>query len=130
MSEKLDQRGETAERSQEGLADADRSLLAVARKVFLAWEKLRVVYVMLLALITILFTGVAGLFELRLLRLIVPGAVVANVAFFAGPTLETFVRWLGYNRVWPRWVMFACGTLISIVLAIGVLATELLPDQS
>jgi len=65
----------------------------------------------------------------RLLRLIVLGAVVANVAYFAGPTVETYVRWLGYNRAWPRWVMFIGGTLMSIVLAIGVLATELLPDQ-
>ena len=32
-------------------------------------------------------------------------------------------------RAWPRWVMFIGGTLISIILTVGVLATELLPDQ-
>ncbi len=105
------------------------SLLAIARSVFLAWEKLRIAYVILLSLITVLLTGVTGILNLRLLRLIVVGAVVANVAYFAGPTIETYVRWLGYNRTWPRWVMFIGGTLISIVLTIGVLATELLPDQ-
>ena len=108
---------------------AQTSLLTIARSVFLAWEKLRIAYVILLVLITVLLTGVTGIFNLRLLRLIVLGAVVANVAYFAGPTVETYVRWLGYNRAWPRWLMFIGGTLISIVLAIGVLATELLPDQ-
>ena len=108
---------------------AQGSLLAIARSVFLAWEKLRIAYVILLALITVLLTGVTGILNLRLLRLIVLGAVVANVAYFAGPTIETYVRWLGYNRAWPRWFMFIGGTLISIVLTIGVLATELLPDQ-
>ena len=73
------------------------SLLAIARSVFLAWEKLRIAYVILLALITVLFTGVTGILNLRLLRLIVLGAVVANVAYFAGPTVEKYVRWLGYN---------------------------------
>ena len=108
---------------------AQTSLLAIARSVFLAWEKLRIAYLIILAIITVLLTGVTGILNLRLLRLIVLGAVVANVAYFAGPTVETYVRWLGYNRTWPRWVMFIGGTLISIVLAIGVLATELLPDQ-
>jgi uncharacterized membrane protein len=108
---------------------AQVSLLAIARSVFLAWEKLRIAYVILLALITVLLTGVSGILNLRLLRLIVLGGVVANVAYFAGPTIETYVRWLGYNRSWPRWFMFIGGTLISIILAIGVLATELLPDQ-
>lgn len=105
------------------------SLLEIAKSVFLAWEKLRIVYLMILALITVLLIGLSGILNLRLLRLIVLGAVVANVAYFAGPTIETYVRWLGYNRAWPRWVMFIGGTLISILLAVGVLATELLPDQ-
>lgn len=112
---------------------AQMSLLAIARRVFLAWEKLRIAYVILLALITVLFTvlftGVTGIWNLRLLRMIVLGAMVANVAYFAGPTIETYVRWLGYSRAWPGWIMFVGGTLLSIVLAIGVLATELLPDQ-
>ncbi len=105
------------------------SLQAIARRVFLAWEKLRILYVIILALVTVLLTGVTGVLNLGLLRLILLGAVVANVAYFAGPAIETYVRWLGYNRAWPRWVMFIGGTLIAIILAIGSLATELLPDQ-
>jgi len=109
---------------------AHRSLLATARRVFLAWEKLRIAYVIILALITLLLIGVSGILNLRLLRLIIMGAVAANVAYFAGPTIETYVRWLGYNKIWPRWFMFIGGTLFSIFLAIGLLATELLPDQT
>lgn len=109
--------------------DADRSLLAIARSVFLAWEKLRIAYVVILTLLTVLLIGLSGILDLRLLRLIILGAVVANVGFFAGPTIETYVRWLGYNKAWPRWFMFLAGTLLAMLLAIGLLATELLPDQ-
>lgn len=104
-------------------------MLSIARAVFLAWEKLRIVYVIILSLVTLILTGSAGFSDLRILRLIAEGAVVANVAYFAGPIVETYVRWLGYERMWPRWLMFESGTLLSIVLAVGVLATALLPSQ-
>ncbi len=109
--------------------DVETSLLPIARGVFLAWEKLRVVYLIILALITILLTVAGGVLNLAIVRTIILGAVFANVAYFAGPTVETYVRWLGYNRNWPRWVMFICGMLISIILTIGVLAAKFLPDQ-
>lgn len=107
----------------------DETLQNIARRVFLAWEKLRAVYVLVLAVETILITGMSGLFSWRLLILILVCAVVANIAFFAGPTIETYICWLGYKRLWPRWAMFFGGTLISIVLALAVLASELLPNQ-
>ena len=108
---------------------SDGSLLTNARAVFLAWEKLRIVYVIILCMVTLMLTGSTGFYNLRILRLIVEGAVVANLAYFAGPIVETYVRWLGYERMWPRWLMFGSGTLLSIVLAVGVLATALLPSQ-
>ncbi len=107
----------------------EQTLQTVARETFLVWEKLRVAYVAILAVITILLILPCGVFNRRLLRLTAEGAVVANLAYFAGPTIETYLKWLGYNRAWPRWVMFIGGTLLSIILAVGVLATELLPDQ-
>ena len=108
---------------------ANGSFLTDARSVFLAWEKLRIAYVIILAFITLLLTGLSG-FNLRLLGLIVQGAFVANAAYFAGPIVEVYVRWLGYKRSWPRWVMFIGGTMIASLLAVGVLAAELFPDQS
>ena len=107
----------------------DRTLFAIARRTFLAWERLRVVYVAILAVITILLIAPGGFLNGRVLLLTVEGAVIANAAYFAGPTIETYIKWLGYDRTWPRWVMFGAGTLLSIVLVVGVLATELLPDQ-
>ena len=108
---------------------SERSLLTIARTVFLAWEKLRIVYVIILSVVTLMLTGVTGFSNWQVLRLIIEGAVVANVAYFAGPTIETYIQWLGYERMWPRWLMFGSGTLLSIVLAVGVLATALLPSQ-
>ena len=109
--------------------EAIPALLTIARQTFLAWEKLRVVYVAVLAVITILLIAPSGFLNPRLLLLTAEGAVIANIAYFAGPTIETYMKWLGYDRAWPRWVMFAGGTLFSIILAVGVLATGLLPDQ-
>ena len=109
--------------------DAQGPLQTIVSKVFLDWEKLRIVYIIILALITLLLIGPAGFSKLRLFRLIIDGAIVANVAFCAGPILETYIRWLGYDRTWPRWIMFGSGTLVSIILAVWMLATELLPDQ-
>lgn len=105
------------------------SWMQIARATFLAWEKLRIAYIAILAVISLLLIGPSGLLNRRLLILTVEGALFANAAYFAGPIVETYVKWLGYNRSWPRWVMFVGGTLLSIILAVGLLATELLPDQ-
>ncbi len=106
--------------------------MTIARSVFLAWEKLRIAYILILAVVTLLLTGMSGANAFRnwqLLPLIVVGAFVANIAYFAGPSVETYVRWLGYNKIWPRWFMFVVGTLFAIGLAIGALASTLLPNQ-
>ena len=50
--------------------------------------------------------------------LVVGGSIVANVAFLAGPALDTYIRWLGYRRSWPRWTMFILGTLFASGLAV------------
>jgi hypothetical protein len=100
-----------------------------ARGVFIAWEKLRITYVAVLALVTVLILEICGRLTARILFVIVEGALVANVLYFAGPAVEAYLRWLGYHRQWPRWLMFIAGTLLSIALTIAVLTSELLPDQ-
>ncbi|MFN7875851.1 MAG: hypothetical protein ACK5PB_11070 [Pirellula sp.] len=107
----------------------DDSLLSIARGVFLVWEKLRVIYLVILSLLTISLVGFSGVFDLPLVQSIVFGAVVANVLYFAGPIVDTYIRWLGYKHSWPRWTMFVGGTLLSIVLTIGLLSIHLLPNQ-
>lgn len=108
----------------------DAALMTIARKTFLAWEKLRVIYVVLLGIWTLILVGPFGLTNLPTLRLIVLGAVLANVLYFAGPTIETYIRWLGYRRLWPRVLMFLGGTLLSMILATAALALTMLPDQA
>lgn len=107
---------------------SERSLLNLGRDVFLAWERLRIVYLIILALVTLTLAGPTVFSNWRLVRLIIKGSVAANVAYFAGPTIETYVRWLGHERTWPRWVMFGCGTLLSVFLTVGVLTSELWPE--
>lgn len=107
----------------------DDSLLSIARTVFLAWEKLRVIYLSLLTLLTVLLVGFSGIFNVSLMISIMLGAFFANVLYFAGPVIDTYIRWLGYTHSWPRWVMFIGGTILSIVLAIGLLGSHLLPNQ-
>ncbi|MEZ6077097.1 MAG: hypothetical protein R3C56_15945 [Pirellulaceae bacterium] len=112
------------------------SIAAVAKPVFIAWERLRVVYVVLLGVFTIVLAipGViyngSQLLTFRGLIMIAEGAIVANVCFFAGPILETYVRWLGYDRKWVRWFLFAGGTVLTAILALISLASGLIPDQN
>ena len=89
----------------------------VARRIFVAWEKLRLAYVAVLALVTI---GVArgALLDPHILVPVVLGAVVANVCFFAGPITETYLTWLGFNPSWLRAFMFILGTTLAAVLAL------------
>jgi uncharacterized protein involved in cysteine biosynthesis len=107
----------------------DETLLGIARNVFLAWEKLRVLYLGILTLLVLLLVGFSGILNLSLMISIVFGAFFANVFYFAGPVVDTYIRWLGYRNSWPRWVMFIGGTILSIVLAIGLLGSHLLPNQ-
>lgn len=107
----------------------DESLLSIAKTVFLAWEKLRVIYLCILTLLTFFLVGFSGMFNFSLMISIMFGAFFANAFYFAGPVIDTYIRWLGYTHSWPRWVMFVGGTILSIVLAIGVLGSQLLPNQ-
>ena len=105
-----------------------RDLQEVARHVFWEWEKLRLWYVGILGILTLLLLS-AGTVDLRTLADVCAGAFAANVLYFAGPILETYIRWLGFNSNWPRRIMFTSGTLFATVLAFVYLASRLLPNQ-
>lgn len=95
------------------------SLTSIAKRVFLAWEKLRIAYIAILGVLTCLLAG-TDLFQTRLLVLIVECGLVANICFFAGPIVETYICWLGFGKAWVRWPLFIGGTLLTIL---GVFAT-------
>lgn len=107
----------------------DRNLSVIARDSLLAWEKLRIVYIGVLAVVTIMAMVLNGAPSAEQALLTIECAIVANLAYFAGPIVDTYIRWLGYRRAWPRWAMFVGGTILSILLAVAVLSGELLPDQ-
>lgn len=110
---------------------SSQTLAAIAKSTFLAWEQLRILYIVVLGLITLLSLGMdmAIITELRTILLIAEGALLANFCYFAGPVVETYVRWLGYNRKWVRWFLFVGGTTLTAILAIASIISLVLPNQ-
>jgi len=105
---------------------ADADFATIAKSVFLAWEKLRLAYLAVLAAATLPLVWLCGAPWPAAIKVLLEGAVAANVLYFAGPALETYVCWLGVRGTWLRWVLFLGGTLRSLVLA-GVVITAAFP---
>jgi hypothetical protein len=81
----------------------------------LRWERLRVLYNLLLVGLVLLPTG--GSFQLPSLRevpVLAVGAVLANLCFMAGPVAEAYLSWLGLRSRWVTAGLFAGGLLVSI----------------
>jgi len=101
------------------------TLDALARRTFLAWEKLRILYVLILVVITlamVAFRGFGLVATVEFWLTAVVGAIFANIAFFAGPVVETYVRWLGYRGEVLRLLLFTVGTVFACLLATGTVA--------
>ena len=96
-------------------------LLVIAKQTFLAWEKLRLLYLAVLVPFTLLLAGTA-ITQAEVLWLVISGGLFANLCYFAGPLVETYVRWLGYEGRWPRWFLFITGTVFTMGLAVVALA--------
>lgn len=94
------------------------SLMQIAKRTFLAWEKLRLIYIAILIFET-LFLGMNLLRTVEFWVTAVIGGVVANLCFFLGPIVETYLTWLGFQAKWLRWLLLALGTMFTMV---GVLA--------
>ena len=102
------------------------TLGAIAKATFLAWEKLRLVYVAVLGLFT-LIVGLPLLSSFSFWLTVVAGALFANACFFSGPIVESYVKWLGFRAAWLRWLLFVLGTVFASLLTIVTVATMLLP---
>ena len=104
-------------------SEQDLSFGAIAKRTFLAWEKLRVVYIAILGIETIAFGLIVYplIIELEFWGGVVVGAILANICFFAGPITETYVAWLGYPTRALRIVMFLTGTAFSSILVVATL---------
>ncbi len=82
-----------------GSLPSEPSLGQIAKPVFIAWEKLRVVYVAVVGPFCRSVTG-PQLLKLHTFVTIAGEAILANLCFFAGPCLETYVRWLVTEVEW------------------------------
>ena len=109
--------------AQEDFSNGDRqdvvpqtTLGQIGKRVFLEWEKLRLVYIGILVTFTVLI-GLSQLGHPGFWLVAVFGGVVANLCFFTGPIIETYVTWLGFRSVAIRWVMFVAGTLFTMASA-------------
>src|ERR1041385_194251 len=87
------------------------------KPIFRRWEKLRLVYNLILAVVLFLSHGLSmGLAFFHPLTLLIwlVGAVLANLCFLAGPLAEAYLTWLGFRSPWGTGILFVGGVLISI----------------
>jgi len=95
-----------------------------ARRIFLAWEKLRVVYVLALggaALATMVARRQVDRWADPVLWIwLAIYALLANVLYLLGPVLESSLGRLGRRPRGLRVVLFVAGTLAAIGLTAGM----------
>jgi len=87
------------------------------KPIFRRWEKLRVVYNLILALVLFLSHGLnlgRAFFDPLILLIWLIGAVLANFCFLAGPLAETYLAWVGMRSRWVTAALFIGGVLVSI----------------
>jgi hypothetical protein len=93
------------------------------RPILITWEKLRIVYNLVLA-------GVVGLFvilEPEVLSVpylpfrLVAAAIGANVCFTAGPVVDAYVSYLAKRRIPLTWFLFIPGLVFAVLLAFATM---------
>ena len=100
----------------------ERTLGQIAKRVFLDWEKMRLAYVGILVVFTLLF-GFSELGNPLFWGGSVAGAIIANLCYLLGPIVDTYVSWLGFRSVALRWIMFALGTLFTMAGVVAMIVT-------
>ena len=83
-----------------------------ARTVFLAWERLRLIFNAVLT-ITVLALGSSFLADRACWRPLVYGAILVNICFCMGPVGEGYLSLIGIERRIGRWAVFVIGTLFG-----------------
>lgn len=109
------------------IESARPSLVAELRMTFLHWEQLRIVYNLVLVVLTC--TTVFGLrpdlaMDPGFWGEALIGAVAANVCFFLGPIIDCYVRWLGWSSRLVTYGVFGVGmAFASLVTLIAAMLT-------
>jgi len=100
------------------------------RKIFLRWEIWRIGYNLILGGVVLLMAFLAGGADSNwsdFFRLCLVGAFMANLLYFAGPIVETYLRWLGFRNPWTGLMFYMAGTALSAILAAGIVVLSLTP---
>lgn len=94
-----------------------------ANEGFLAWEKFRLAYNLILfviVLVTLVATGKIATLGIDECLQILAGAFLANVCFCVGPWIEGWIALAGANRSVVRWGLVVVGTPLACFLAFAV----------
>ncbi len=108
-------------------------LIRVGRTV-VTWEKLRLVYNLILACVTLLISGYCFwrfhdvINPERLFGTVATGMFFANVCFCLGPLIDVYLSWFGWRSPFTTGVIFLIGTLIAITLAAFAIVASTMPD--
>jgi hypothetical protein len=90
-----------------------------AMEVFFAWERLRLLYNLILAVVVVGFGALSAEVRVPLFWFRVAGeAIIANVCFCCGPVAECYLRWGGLRLRAARWCLFGSGTLLAAWMAV------------
>ena len=105
------------------------------KQIFINWEKLRLLYNLVLLIIFTAITISAvfyntgetnitalPIFLIKSLFL----AFVANILFFAGPIFDSYLTWLEINYKYKTHLIFVSGLVLSIIFELIYLGIELL----
>ena len=98
------------------------------------WEKLRLLYNLILACVTVLTCGFLCVFSFapfnvtRLIGTIVVGMFFANACFCFGGFADGYLSWFGWRSPFTTVVIFVIGTLISVPLTVFAVAASTMPD--
>ena len=91
--------------------------MKLEKRTFITWEKLRILYVLILASISIF-----GLFPIwKLIKshdwlIMTLGAIFANIFYTIGPLAESYLSFLGVKPIFARIPLFLSGTIFSAAL--------------
>jgi hypothetical protein len=92
-----------------------------AADAFLAWEKMRLAYNIILVIVALCILDWTVLLSSLSWLYLAQYVFVANLCFCAVPWIEGWGAIAGANRSAVRWLLFVPGTILACVLAAGAL---------
>lgn len=94
---------------------ATQNILRLLKPIFQRWERLRIFYNIFLTTLVLFPTGLQfKLPDWSELLILLFGAALANVCYFAGPCGEAYIGWIGFRSRAITVVLFLLGILVSI----------------